>query len=859
MVELQRDDRASQSAPSSPRILQRFAFSSQSSRATTPGAQRSQTSAPTTLRTRDFHPHASLVLVGIRGSGKRSLGLIAATALGRRFVTEDHFFQTSTGLSRQDYLKVHGSEEFHRQDVDITRRMLEENKSNAVIDCGLGSLTSVLQDHLKQYGLTNPVVYLLRDYDQITTLLNLGDRSARLLQSADPSHRKCSNYEFYNLQEDSALPSVQDDNADRTSSTYSFKLRQAQADFSKFVRLITGNEVNRSASDSAFSIDLPVEHRAYTYALEIPFSRLSEHHHFAELQSACDLVEIIVDQWSNAAARKLSKLVATTRRYIQCPVLVSVRIPGSPPGSYLSILYQCLRLGLEYLSIDLQLSDAQLASFFALKGHTKIIGTLRYYTPTTLGWRDPALLDLAKKAALIGFDMIRIIQPSSSQDDVADLFWFRQQLAVAYSIRIPVIAYNSGDRGRTTQILNPILSPVSHRTLSGTVQGRSSVQASTLSLSEATQALSACFMLDNLNFYIIGGNVSASLSPCMHNAAYENLGLGHRYNTHNITSWEDVEQLARDEYFGGCSVVQPWKVKSVAKLTSLSQHAKAIGAVNTLIPLRVDDKGSLMPLQQQAYRRNRAGPVQAWYGENTDWNGIGRCVEQNLSPRNVISPKTSGLVIGAGGMARAAVYAMLQLGCRHIFVFNRTLANARSMARHFNHQVSPKNGIDSQRLFTSTSNVTPEEGQTAMLSSLSEPSSVNPVKVLESLSQPWPDGYNMPAMIVSCVTHEQLDGNPGADFKMPSQWLQSPSGGVVVEMAYMTKETALIRQMKQFRDRTGLPWVLVDGIETLIEQAIAQFQIMTGKAAPRKAMTGAIRAELRSNRQYVADGEEYIT
>ena len=831
MMELQRDDRASHSAPASPRLMNRFTVSSQSSRATTPGAK-PHTSAPSNLRTRNFHPDASLVLVGIRGSGKRSLGLIAATALGRKFVTEDHFFQTSTGLSRQDYLKVHGSEEFHRQDVDITRRMLEDNKYNAVIDCGLGSLTSVLQDYLRHYSLTNPVVYLLRDYDQITSLLNLGERSARLLQSADPSHRKCSNYEFYNLQEDSALPSVDDENADRTSLTYSFKLRQAQADFSKFVRLITGNEVSRS--DSAFSIDLPVEHRAYTYALEIPFSRLEQNHHLAELSSACDLVEVVVDQWSNAAARKLSRLVATTRRYIRCPVLVSVRIPSSPPESYLSILHQCLRLGLEYLSIDLQLGEAQLASIFALKGHTKTIGTLRRYTPTTLGWRDPSLLDLAKKAAVLGFDMVRLIQPASSQDDVTDLFWLRQELALVHAIRIPIIAYNPGDRGRTTQILNPILSPVSHGTISDPVQGRANVQASAISLSEATRALSACFVLDKLKFCIIGGNVSASLSPCMHNAAYQILGLGHRYTTHNITSWEDVEQLAQDDYFGGCSVVQPWKVKSVAKLTSLSRHAKAIGAVNTLVPLRADGKGSVMGLQEQAYRRNRAGPVKAWYGDNTDHFGIERCVSQNLSPRNVIQPKTTGLVVGAGGMARAAVYAMLQMGCRNVFVYNRTLSNAESMANHFNGLVMTQNG--------------------------NGPSSVTDhVKVLGGLAQPWPAGYNMPTMIVSCVTHEQLDGNPDANFEIPPQWLESPSGGVVVEMAYMTRETSLIRQMKQFRDRTGLPWVLVDGIETLIEQAVAQFQIMTGKAAPRKGMTTAIRAELRANRQYVADGDEYIT
>src|ERR1700735_748906 len=72
-----------------------------------------RTPAPdASLAGRNFHPDASLVLAGIRASGKGSLGLIAATALGWRFVTEDHFFQTTNGLSRQDYLKVYGSEQF---------------------------------------------------------------------------------------------------------------------------------------------------------------------------------------------------------------------------------------------------------------------------------------------------------------------------------------------------------------------------------------------------------------------------------------------------------------------------------------------------------------------------------------------------------------------------------------------------------------------------------------------------------------------------------------------------------------------------------------------------------------------------
>jgi len=89
--------------------------------------------------------------------------------------------------------------------------------------------------------------------------------------------------------------------------------------------------------------------------------------------------------------------------------------------------------------------------------------------------------------------------------------------------------------------------------------------------------------------------------------------------------------------------------------------------------------------------------------------------------------------------------------------------------------------------------------------------------------------------------------------------LQSPSGGVVVEMAYMTKETPLIKQMKAFRETKQRQWVLVDGIETLIEQAIGQFESMTGRKAPKRCMADAVHASISKNTSYLVDGEEFFT
>ena len=335
-----------------------------------------------------------------------------------------------------------------------------------------------------------------------------------------------------------------------------------------------------------------------------------------------------------------------------------------------------------------------------------------------------------------------------------------------------------------------------------------------ISSKEIIQALFQSFVLDPLTFYILGANVSYSLSPAMHNAAYQALGLNHNYKTKDITSLADLDALAQDSHFGGASIVQPFKVAIYGQLASKSRHAEAIGAVNTLLPLRAQADGSVFSLQSQASQRNRSGVIAAWYGDNTEWIGIMVCLTRNLSPRNVVKPaKTCGLVIGAGGMARAAVYAMLKLGCRNIFLCNRTISNAESVAAHFNSWATSMNGNKAAE---------------------------DLVRVLRSTEEPWPPSFAMPTMIVSTVTHRSLNGKPAANFEMPPQWLGSSSGGVVVEMAYKPVNTPLVMQMRRARKTTGVPWVVVDGLEILPEQAIAQFELMTGRKAPR----GIMRAEI---------------
>ncbi len=793
----------------------------------------------TSVSGRHFHPDASLVLVGIRASGKRSLGFIAATALGRRFVTEDHYFQTVNGLSRQDYLKVYGSEQFHRQDIETSKQMLEENKYQCVIDCGLGSLTSGLQDHLRHYSQTNPVVFVVRDMAQIKQILSLDDRAAKLLESGNSTHRRCSNYEFYNLEDESMIELGDSDTQDRASPIYSFKLRNAQADFSSFVRFIAGKHITDPTLLSPFSLDGPAESRAFTHALHVTVSDFVQGRiDFGALEYAGDVLEIYVDQFQSSTTSTLSKMVAMARRTLGVPILLSAsrKLSQNTPGDkYPTILSQGLRLGVHYVSVDIELADVQIEQLKQMKGHTKLMGTYLHSNADGRGWRDPVFMNLYKRALSLKLDMIRLLNMPRARQENHSAMWFIEQLKELESPQIPCIAYNVGTVGRTSQMMNSTLTTVTHPSINQSRPDSENVLWPTLSSKDIVSALFESYIFDSLHFCIVGANVSGSLSPAMHNGAYQFLGLKHKYSTKNITAWADIEDLAKDDTLGGLSIVQPYKVKLVPHMHALSGHAKAIGALNTLIPLRTTSGEPNTALGSQALSRNRAGRIVGWYGENTDFVGISNCVKRSLSPRNAIQPRTTSLVIGAGGMARAAVYAMLQIGCKHVFVFNRTISNTVGLARHFNNLTS-----------------TPANGTT--------PASVQAhVKVIEHKTDPWPVDFAPPTIVVSCVTHELLDGNPGADFEMPESWLQSVSGGVVVEMAYMTKETPLIKQMKLFRETMQRPWVLVDGIETLIEQALGQFESMTGRKAPKRVMADAAHASIRKNTSYLVDGEEFFT
>lgn len=741
---------------------------------------------------RKFSPKASIVVIGIRGTGKSSLAVILAATSGRRVVDADRYFHEVTGSSRAAFRKDNDHAVYRQQEIRVFESMLADNQEGCVIACGAGSMERSAQRLLRDYAQSHPVIHVIRDPESIQSYLKAWDtqKVQHFLELSGPIYRGCSNLEFFNLSETASgerlsrdsqnlSPGVQPDQRSQAATPF-LTLKRVQRDFLSFVAFATGDSMELRRQHASFPLSLvPVETRRYTSAISVPFSIMCERDlDIEELEFVVDAFELVIDVTSPSdelgansnVADRISQVVATIRRNIIVPLIYHVESYLKPRGSlspaqtsrvpdetYMNLVRHGLRLAPNFLTLDLSRDDSLISQIISASGTTKIIGHLETFQPLRGGWDGDEYMKMYERAKRLGCHVVRLCQPAQSREDNLAVQRFRHRVESLPTSQLPLVAYNTGPLGRMSRCFNTVLTPVTHPSLM--LESPTHLPLS-ITARDAQQALYSSFALDPMQFFVFGVNVNYSMSPAMHNTAFKTCGMPHRYSLYESPTLRGLNDLVSNQYFGGSSVSLPYKTEVIPLLHSMSPHARAIGAVNTLIPIRKHDDTDDPRLSQQSpvyLEKGRAGPIVGIYGDNTDWIGICNCVRRGLSPANAVRPSTTGLVIGSGGMARAAIYSMIHLGVQNIFVYNRTLANAEKLAQHYNRQdlfANESNGVDGHPR----------------------------VSTVRSLDEPWPASYKQPTIIVSGIPAHSIGDQPAPNFRVPSQWLESPTGGVVVDV-----------------------------------------------------------------------------
>jgi shikimate dehydrogenase len=157
---------------------------------------------------------------------------------------------------------------------------------------------------------------------------------------------------------------------------------------------------------------------------------------------------------------------------------------------------------------------------------------------------------------------------------------------------------------------------------------------------------------------LLGHPIRHSASPAMHEAAAASVGIDARYHLIDlggadraalVQALEGVRRLG----FAGVNVTFPYKEAVVGLLDALSPEARAVGAVNTVVV--------------------RDGRLT---GHNTDFTGFRAALTRAIGPL----PPVPVALIGAGGVGKAAAFALTEIGAPALHLYDRVRAQAERLA-----------------------------------------------------------------------------------------------------------------------------------------------------------------------------------
>jgi len=443
-------------------------------------------------------------------------------------------------------------------------------------------------------------------------------------------------------------------------------------------------------------------------------------------------------------------------RHPECMVLATCRRHqnhGKFNGSIeeqLAILDLAVRSGAQAVDIEIETAEAARERMTQFRGRVQMILSYHNYEAT------PPMDTIVNRMMKVPADAYKIVTTARKPSDNVRVLAASKALPKE---RMVVLAM--GELGFPTRVLSPVFGAAYTYAAPMCAEGTAAGQVS-------ARYLRHLYRVEKLKksakiYGVIADPVRHSISPTVHNRAFQARRVDAVYLPFLVSPacLRDFFAMAERLPLAGFSVTIPHKQKIIRYLDFVDPLARRIGAVNTVW--------------------RKAGK---WRGTNTDAAGVTAPLARLMRLQH-----SSVLIVGNGGAARGAAYALSEAGSK-IALVGRNPDRVRALSK---------------------------------------------VTGAEALSREQLNGRKFDALVhatpLGMYPHSNecfFEGN------IP--------GEVVLDMVYNPMETLLLRRARE-QGRTVIP-----GLEMFIEQAVRQFEIWTGETAPRAIMQKAAAEALENHK-----------
>ena len=449
----------------------------------------------------------------------------------------------------------------------------------------------------------------------------------------------------------------------------------------------------------------------------------------------------------NQPARGAAAIKGFLEKFPECIVLATCRRHqnrGRFNGSIeeqLAILDLAIQNGAQAIDIEIESAEAAREKLNQFTGRAHVIVSYHNFEAT------PPVESIVNRVTRVPADSYKVVTTARKPSDNARIL-----AAAKTATRQRMIVLAMGELGFPTRVLSPVFGGVYTYAAPMLTQGTAAGQVSARSLRHI-------YRVDKLDraskiYGVIADPIRHSISPAVHNRAFQARRMDAVYLPFLVSPahLRDFFSLANKLPLAGFSVTIPHKQKILRYLDAVDPLAKRIGAVNTV------------------WRKSGK-----WRGTNTDAAGVTGPLSKALR-----LAKSSVLIVGNGGAARGAAFALSDAGAT-IALVGRNADRVRALSKICNAEALGRDQLVG-RHFDAVVHATP---------------------------------LGMFPNVNDCFFNGHIPGD------------------VVFDMVYNPLETALVRRARE-QGRT-----VISGLEMFVEQAVRQFEIWTGETAPRAAMQKA--------------------